>query len=73
MNPDGDGDPTSPAERQLLRHLRALREHPPEPDRTRVAAVINTARWQVTVRPFALAAGRLVGAMGDSARIVAGA
>jgi hypothetical protein len=72
MNPDGGADPTSPAEEQLLRHLRSLREHPPEPDRSHVATIVKTARWQGAVRPFALAAGRLIAGMGDSVGIKAG-
>lgn len=72
MKPDGGADPTSPAEEQLLRHLRSLREHPPEPDRTQVATIVKTARWQVAVRPFAQAAGRLVAGMGDSVGVMAG-
>jgi hypothetical protein len=72
MNPDGEADATSPAEERLLRHLRTLREHPPESDRALAAAIIRTARWQAAVRPFAQAAGRLIAGMGDSARIMAG-
>jgi hypothetical protein len=72
MNPDGEPDATSPAEERLLHHLRTLREHPPEPDSALAAVVIRTARWQGAVRPFAQAAGRLIAAMGDSARIMAG-
>jgi hypothetical protein len=72
MNGDTGPDATSPAEEQLLRHLHALREPPPDPDRTLAAIIIRTARWQAAVRPFAQAAGNLIGGMADSARIMAG-
>jgi hypothetical protein len=72
MNPDAGPDAASPAEERLLRHLQALREHPPDPATALTDVVLRTARWQAAVRPFALAAGRLVGGMGDSARIMLG-
>jgi hypothetical protein len=72
MNRDADPDATSPAEEQLLRHLHALREPPPDPDRTLAAIIVKRARWQAAVRPFAQAAGNLIGAMADSAQIMAG-
>ena len=72
MNRDTGPDATSPAEEQLLRHLHALREPPPDPDRTLAAVIIRRARWQAAVRPFALAAGNLLGGMADSARVMAG-
>ena len=71
MKPDDGMARPSSAEERLLRHLGALSEHPPEPDSTLAAAVVRTVRWQATVRPFAQAAGRLVGAIGDSARLMA--
>ena len=71
MKPDDEMARPSPAEEQLLRHLGALREHPPEPDSALAAAVVRTVRWQSAIRPFAQAAGRLVGAIGDSARLMA--
>jgi hypothetical protein len=71
MKPDDGMARPSQAEEQLLRHLGALREHPPEPDSALAVAVVRTVRWQATVRPFAQAAGRLVGAIGDSARLMA--
>ena len=71
MKPDDEMTRPSPAEEQLLRHLGALREHPPEPDSALAAAVVRTVRWQSAIRPFAQAAGRLVGAIGDSARLMA--
>jgi hypothetical protein len=72
MNPDAGPDAASPAEEQLLRHLHVLRSHPPHPASSLTEAVLRRARWQATVRPYALAAGRLVGGMGDSARIMLG-
>jgi hypothetical protein len=72
MNHDAGSDATSPSEEQLLRHLRALREPPPDPDSTLAAIIIKRARWQAAVRPFAQAAGRLIGGMADSAQIMAG-
>jgi hypothetical protein len=72
MNPDEESAAASPTEERLLRHLRGLNEHPPEPDRTLPVVVIRKARWQAAVRPFAQAAGRLIEAMGESAQISAG-
>jgi hypothetical protein len=72
MNHDAGSDATSPSEEQLLRHLHALREAPPDPDTTLSAIIIKKAHWQAAVRPFAQAAGRLMGAMADSAQIMAG-
>jgi hypothetical protein len=72
MNRDAGPDATSPAEEQLLRHLHALREPPPYPGRTLAAMIIKRARWQAAVRPYAQAAGNLIGGMADSARIMAG-
>ena len=72
MNRDAGADATSPAEEQLLRHLHALREPAPDVDRTLAAGIVRTARWQAAVRPFAQAAGRLIGGMADSAQIMTG-
>jgi hypothetical protein len=72
MNGDGGPDAMSPAEEQLLRHLHALRESPPDLDTTLAAIIIRRARWQAAVRPFARAAGNLIGAMADSARAMPG-
>jgi hypothetical protein len=72
MTPDDEEDATSPAEQHLLSYLRSLREDPPEPDRAVAAAILRKARWQAAVRPFAVAAGRLIAGMGDSARVMAG-
>jgi hypothetical protein len=72
MNPDDGADSVSPPEERLLEHLYALREDAPEPGNALAAAVLGSARWQAAVRPFAQAAGRLMGGMGDSLRIMAG-
>jgi hypothetical protein len=72
MNREGGADHLSPAEERLLQHVSALRENAPEPSSALAAAVIRSARWQGAVRPFAQAAGMLIGAMGDSVRTLAG-
>ena len=72
MSSEGGADGLSPAEDRLLQHLHALRDDAPEPDALLAAAVVRTARWQGAVRPFAQAAGMLIGALGDSVRIMAG-
>jgi len=72
VSSEGGADGLSPAEDRLLQHLHALRDHPLEPGAPLAAAVIRGARWQRAVRPFAQAAGMLIGAVGDSVRIMAG-
>jgi hypothetical protein len=72
MSSEGGADGLSPAEDRLLRHLHALRDNPPEPGASLATAVVRSARWQQAVRPFAQAAGMLIGAFGDSVRIMAG-
>jgi hypothetical protein len=72
MSAEGGAEGRSPAENRLLQHLHALRDDAPEPGAPLAAAVIRGVRWQGAVRPFGQAAGMLIGAMGDSLRIMAG-
>jgi hypothetical protein len=72
VSPNGGTDRPSAAQERLLQHLHALREDAPEPAARLPAVVMRTARWQVEVRPFAQAAGRLIAGIGDSARVMVG-
>jgi hypothetical protein len=72
MSPEAGGEGLSPAEERLLHHLRSLRDDAPQPGAPLAAAVVGGARWQRAVRPFAQAAGMLIGAVGDAVRILAG-
>jgi hypothetical protein len=69
MSSEGSAGLSLPEER-LLQHLHALREDAPDPPTPLAAAVIRSARWQAAVRPFAQAAGMLIGGMGESVRIM---
>jgi hypothetical protein len=72
MSPEAGAEGLSPAEERLLQHLHALRDDAPQPGAPLAASVVRGARWQGAVRPFAQAAGMLIGAVGDAVRILAG-
>jgi len=59
-------DEPPPAERRLLRWIAELPA--PEPTRDLVAAVVRSARWQRSVRPYLAAIGMLADAAGAGAR-----
>jgi hypothetical protein len=59
---------TSDSERgatpQLREYLDELAEDPPKPETSFVPAVMRSARWQSTARPYLLYVGRLLSAIG---------
>ena len=66
---DEAADRMSAGEQRLLAYLGQLRDARLEPSRGLAASVVRSARWQRAARPYLSAAGGLVAAAGDAARL----
>jgi hypothetical protein len=65
VNGNDGPDDRSPAERRLGEHLELLRRAPLQPDRSLVARIGRTARWQRVVRAPLRVVGMIAEAVVD--------